>query len=51
MISGLIGKKLGMTQIFNAAGKVVPITVLQVVHHALSHRSKQKTVMDMHQCN
>ncbi len=30
MISGLIGKKLGMTQIFDAAGKVVPITVLQV---------------------
>jgi large subunit ribosomal protein L3 len=30
MISGLIGKKLGMTQIFDANGKVVPITVLQV---------------------
>lgn len=30
MISGLIGKKLGMTQVFSADGKVVPITVLQV---------------------
>lgn len=30
MISGLIGKKLGMTQIFDANGKVVPVTVLQV---------------------
>ena len=30
MISGLIGKKLGMTQIFSSDGKVVPVTVLQV---------------------
>jgi large subunit ribosomal protein L3 len=30
MISGLIGKKVGMTQIFAADGKVVPVTVLQV---------------------
>ncbi|MCI0618312.1 50S ribosomal protein L3, partial [bacterium] len=30
MISGLIGKKLGMTQIFDVNGKVVPVTVLQV---------------------
>lgn len=30
MISGLIGKKLGMTQIFAADGKAVPVTILQV---------------------
>lgn len=30
MINGLIGKKLGMTQIFSGDGKVVPVTVLQV---------------------
>lgn len=30
MISGLIGKKVGMTQIFSEDGKVVPITILQV---------------------
>lgn len=30
MISGLIGRKLGMTQIFSSDGKVVPVTVLQV---------------------
>ena len=30
MIDGLIGKKLGMTQVFAADGKVVPVTVLQV---------------------
>lgn len=30
MIDGLIGKKMGMTQIFSADGKVVPVTVLQV---------------------
>src|SRR5436853_5551662 len=30
MISGLIGRKVGMTQIFSADGKVVPVTVLEV---------------------
>ena len=29
MQKGLIGKKVGMTQIFNEAGKVVPVTVLE----------------------
>ncbi len=28
--SGLIGRKVGMTQIFNAAGDVVPVTVLEL---------------------
>ena len=27
---GLIGKKIGMTQIFNEEGKIIPVTVLQV---------------------
>ncbi|HSR53853.1 MAG TPA: 50S ribosomal protein L3 [Acidobacteriota bacterium] len=30
MINGLIGKKLGMTQIFDDKGNAVPVTVLQV---------------------
>jgi large subunit ribosomal protein L3 len=30
MISGLIGKKVGMTQIFSQDGNVVPVTILQV---------------------
>lgn len=30
MNKGLIGKKIGMTQIFNAAGKVVPVTVVEL---------------------
>jgi len=29
MTSGLIGKKLGMTQVFDAEGKVVPVTVIE----------------------
>ncbi len=29
MIQGLIGKKLGMTQVFDGDGNVVPVTVLQ----------------------
>ncbi len=30
MLSGVLGKKLGMTQLFNAEGKVVPVTVVDV---------------------
>lgn len=30
MIEGLLGKKLGMTQIFDESGQVVPVTVLEV---------------------
>ena len=29
MLQGLIGKKLGMTQIFDTQGNVIPVTVLQ----------------------
>ncbi|MBL0210231.1 MAG: 50S ribosomal protein L3 [Holophagaceae bacterium] len=29
MIKGIIGRKLGMTQIFNEKGQVVPVTVIQ----------------------
>jgi len=29
MVDGLIGKKIGMTQIFDANGKVIPVTVLR----------------------
>jgi large subunit ribosomal protein L3 len=30
MIKGIIGKKLGMTQVFNENGDVVPVTLIQV---------------------
>ncbi|MBI4444357.1 MAG: 50S ribosomal protein L3 [Acidobacteria bacterium] len=30
MVNGLIGKKLGMTQVFNEEGNSVPVTVIQV---------------------
>lgn len=29
MVNGLIGKKVGMTQIFSADGKVIPVTVVE----------------------
>ena len=29
MIDGLIGKKLGMTQVYDGAGKLVPVTVIE----------------------
>ena len=30
MLNGLIGKKVGMTRVFGAGGKMVPVTVLEV---------------------
>jgi large subunit ribosomal protein L3 len=30
VVSKLVGKKLGMTQVFNAKGEVVPVTIVQV---------------------
>jgi large subunit ribosomal protein L3 len=30
MVEGLIGKKVGMTQVFDEAGSAIPVTVLQV---------------------
>jgi large subunit ribosomal protein L3 len=30
MIKGLLGRKIGMTQIFNEKGEVIPVTVIQV---------------------
>lgn len=30
MIEGLLGKKLGMTQIFDDSGRIVPVTVIEV---------------------
>ena len=29
MVKGIIGKKVGMTQLFDANGKVVPVTVIE----------------------
>jgi len=29
MTTGIIGKKLGMTQVFDAQGRVVPVTVIE----------------------
>ena len=35
MTKGLIGKKIGMTQIFDEAGKVVPVTAVSYTHLTL----------------
>lgn len=32
MKKGIIGKKIGMTQIFDESGKVIPVTVVKLVH-------------------
>jgi large subunit ribosomal protein L3 len=43
MLAGLLGRKVGMTQIFDASGEAVPVTVIQAGPcHVLQLRSEQK---------
>jgi len=43
MVVGLLGRKVGMTQVFDATGEVMPVTVLQAGPcHVLQVRSEQK---------
>ena len=40
---GLIGRKLGMTQVFNEAGNVIPVTVLKIdTNYVIGARSEEK---------
>jgi len=40
---GLIGKKVGMTQIFNAEGKLVPVTVIKIEDNVVIAERTEKT--------
>jgi large subunit ribosomal protein L3 len=43
MVVGLLGRKVGMTQIFDSTGQVVPVTVIQAGPcHVLQLRAEQK---------
>ena len=41
MAKGILGRKLGMTQIFNEDGHLVPVTVIDVANNVVL---QQKTV-------
>jgi large subunit ribosomal protein L3 len=43
MIKGLIGKKLGMTQIFSDEGVVVPVTVIEVEPSVIIQKKTKET--------
>lgn len=44
---GLIGKKIGMTQVFDEAGKVTPVTVLQIEdNYVVALRNEEKNGYD-----
>ena len=41
--TGLIAKKLGMTQIFDKSGDAVPVTLLQITgNHVIGRLSKEE---------
>ena len=48
MQKALIGKKIGMTQIFDEKGNVVPVTVVKQAHVLFLRRRLLKTTV-MHQ--
>lgn len=43
MIGGLVGKKLGMTRIFNTDGMSIPVTIIKIEpHHIIQVKNMQK---------
>ncbi|MDD9303689.1 MAG: 50S ribosomal protein L3 [Desulfobacter sp.] len=43
MMSALLGKKIGMTNVFSSAGKLIPVTVLQVGPCVVTQVKNQET--------
>ena len=43
MQKGLIGKKIGMTQLFDEQGNVVPVTVIEAGRARSSRKRRSKT--------
>ncbi len=41
-VNGLLGRKVGMTQVFTAEGKVVPVTVIEVGPCAVVQRKTEE---------
>ena len=48
MVKGIIGKKGGMTQLFDESGKVIPVTVIEAGPLSLIHISCRGNVF--HRC-
>ena len=44
MQKGIIGKKLGMTQLFDENGKVVPVTVIEAGPCTVVQKTKQTSL-------
>ena len=43
MAKGILGRKLGMTQIFDAAGKLVPVTIVDCSENVVLQQKTQET--------
>ena len=42
MAKGILGKKIGMTQIFEADGRLIPVTVVEAGPCFLRHAARKK---------
>ena len=50
-IKGILGTKLGMTQVFNDAGQIVPVTVVQAGPCVVTARAHPRTTTVTRPCN
>ena len=42
MAKGILGKKIGMTQIFATNGELIPVTVIEVTPNVVLHKKTRK---------
>ena len=47
-MKGILGRKIGMTQVFTTDGKLIPVTVVEATPNVVLQR-KQLLLMDMMQ--
>ena len=45
MAKGILGKKIGMTQIFEADGRLIPVTVIEAAPACHSNKTEKKTAI------
>ena len=49
MTKGILGRKIGMTQVFAENGDLIPVTVIEASYQTLCYKRKQLKQTDMKQ--
>ncbi len=48
-MKSIVGRKMGMTQVFTTDGQLIPVTVVEATDQMLYYKRKQLLLMDMMQ--